>query len=337
MKHILIADTHLGIKKNDDVYIQVFKKLIHTVCGYAFQNNIKSLIHLGDFFDTRKSLSLKVIDTAISSMEDMEDVFDQIHLIVGNHDTYFRNEITPTSLSLFEEHDKTTVITHPTVLNNILMLPYLFDPEDLKNSNCDYCMGHFDIIGFEMNSGGSTSLYAKLNMADFSRFKKILSGHYHVRSIQGNIEYLGAPMQFTFNEINQTLGFYVFDDSSGKTDFIEFTDYPKHVIIKDDVDLSTVDIKGNNIKVVFTNDYGIERNSQIINNVWNKEPNRVQVDYFNINMDTVDDCDDISVMSKIEILYDYFDNTEPPAHIDRKILDKHTNILYKNVIGDNNE
>ena len=333
MKHILIADTHCGIKKSNSVYLQAFDNLIDSVCNYAQQNEISSIIHLGDFFDSRKSLSLKVIDQAMTSIEKMESVFDQIFLIVGNHDTYFRNEIKPTSLSLFEEHAKTTVITHPFEFNNILMLPYLFDPEALRGSSMDYCMGHFDIIGFEMNSAGCTSLQGKLKMSDFNNFKRVFSGHYHVNSTHANILYLGAPMQFTFNEINQSLGFYVFDDQSGKTNFVEFTEYPKHVIIKDDIDLSTVDIKGNNIKLIFTNDYGIERNSQIVNDIWLKEPNDVKVDYFNIDMESLEG-DDVSVLSKIEILYDYFDHTDIPEHINREILDDLTNGVYKKTIGE---
>jgi len=334
MKHILVTDTHLGIKKNNDVYIESFNDLIGDVCEYAYKYKIKSLIHLGDFFDTRKSLSLKVIDTAINAMEKLEDVFDLIHLIVGNHDTYYRNQITPTSLSLFEEHDIAKVITQPTMFNDILLVPYLFDPDVLKDNTCNYCMGHFDISGFEMNSSGSISLYTKLKMSDFSGFKKTFSGHYHVPSTQLNIQYLGSPMQFTFNEINQKLGFYVFDDENGKTNFIEFTKYPKHVIIKDTVNINDIDIKGNNIKLIFTRDHGIEKNSEIVNSILTKDPNKLNVDYFNIDT-TVDDVDgDVSILSKIDILYDYYNKTNIPEHLNKLALVKLTNKIYKKTIGE---
>jgi DNA repair exonuclease SbcCD nuclease subunit len=56
MKYVLFTDPHLGIKKANDAYIQVFNTFIDEVCTHAEENNITKLIILGDFFDTRKSL-----------------------------------------------------------------------------------------------------------------------------------------------------------------------------------------------------------------------------------------------------------------------------------------
>jgi DNA repair exonuclease SbcCD nuclease subunit len=332
----MFADPHLGIKKGNDTYIKVFQDLVDDVCVYSKENEISDLIVLGDFFDTRKSLSLKVIDVALQSMDRLSDTFDNVYLIVGNHDTFFKARLHPTSVSIFKKYSNVHIIDEPTTIDNILLLPWIFDKDVLVSTDCDVCMGHFDINGIEMNASGYTPLFCKLNISDFSKFNKVISGHYHVPSLTGNIKYLGAPYQTTFNEINMNLGFYTFDSDSLKIEFNEFTKYPKHVIITDEYEFSENEIKGNNIKLIFTNDYGIDGNTKIINNVLSFDPNSIDIRYHNLSSTmTEDDIEvDISVLSKIDILYEYHKKADRPEGIKLGILRKITEKVYKETIGE---
>ena len=40
---------------------------------------------------------------------------------------------------------------------------------------------------------------------------RVFSGHYHHRSSQDNIHYLGNPYEIYWNDVNETRGFHVFD------------------------------------------------------------------------------------------------------------------------------
>jgi len=332
---ILIGDTHLGVKKGNDVYIQVFNNLIDDVCNTAQKSNIKNIIILGDFFDTRKSLSLKVINNALSAMDKLISVFDKVFLIVGNHDTYLKTQLDPTSLDIFKEYKSVLVIKEPIEVDNILMVPWLFDKDVLNSTDAQVCIGHFDINGIEMNSSGFTPLFCKLEQSDFKQFNKVFSGHYHIPSLTGNIQYLGAPYQTTFNEINQILGYYVFNSESLKLDFIEFAEYPKHIIIEDTYEYTKDEIEGNNVKLIFTNDYGVERNTQIIRNIQVYNPNNLSIVYHNVSNTMADGDDmDVELMSKIDILHDYHKKSELPDGISQVILKKLTNKVYKETIGE---
>lgn len=335
MKYIIVADTHLGVKKGNDVYIQSTISLFDQICKYASDNKIKSIIHCGDFFDTRKSLSLKVIDISQEIMSSLEDVFNSIYLIIGNHDTYLKNQIKPTSLSIFNEHDKTYVIDRPYTINNILLMPWLFDKSLLDGNLCNICIGHFDINGIEMNSSGFTPLHQKLKIGDFKNFKKVISGHYHVPSITNNIHYLGSPMQFTFNEINQTTGFYELDSETTRLKFIEFDDYPKHIIITDEYKYTPAEIRNNNVNLIFNKDYGIEENTKIIHNVNDCNPNTLNISYFNVS-DTLtkDVSENPDIKNKKMMLMEYYKKSDLPSNIKYDILKNIIEKLYIEMKGE---
>jgi len=335
MKYIIVTDTHLGIKKGNDIYLQCNINLFYTICKYAKDNNIPGFIHAGDFFDTRKSLSLKVIEIAQLIMSNIENTFDSIYMIIGNHDTYLKNQIYPSSLSIFKEHEKVVIIDKPYLIGNMVLIPWLFDKKVL-DMDADTCIGHFDINGIEMNSSGFIPLHQNLNISDFKNFKKVFSGHYHVSSQNSNIKYLGSPMQFTFNEINQTTGFYVYDSKTLKLDFIEFNNYPKHVIFNENYDPSESEIKNNNVKLIFTKDYGFDKNTSIINNITAKKPNSLKIVYFDLNdtMTNENIEDSLLVKSKQDILFDFYKKSDLPDGIKYDILKKIVNNLSKEIKGD---
>ena len=53
----------------------------------------------------------------------------------------------------------------------------------------------------------------------FSKFKKVFSGHYHMKSSKGNINYLGNPYQLYWNDYGCKRGFHIFDTESLRTTF----------------------------------------------------------------------------------------------------------------------
>ena len=45
----------------------------------------------------------------------------------------------------------------------------------------------------------------------FKKFERVFSGHYHTRSTDGKIYYLGNPYEIYWNDLNDTRGFTIFD------------------------------------------------------------------------------------------------------------------------------
>ena len=45
----------------------------------------------------------------------------------------------------------------------------------------------------------------------FDKFERVYSGHYHTRSDNGTVYYLGNPYEMFWNDLNDTRGFHIFD------------------------------------------------------------------------------------------------------------------------------
>jgi hypothetical protein len=70
-------------------------------------------------------------------------------IIIGNHDCYYKNQIHPSTLELFNEYSHIDIIDDITQVDDILLVPWGQVPEEKYDAK--YCFGHFAINGFHMN------------------------------------------------------------------------------------------------------------------------------------------------------------------------------------------
>ena len=50
-----------------------------------------------------------------------------------------------------------------------------------------------------------------MDINHFNKFEKVYSGHYHTRSTDGKIYYLGNPYEMFWNDVKDDRGFHIFD------------------------------------------------------------------------------------------------------------------------------
>ena len=319
MKYLLLADVHLGVHKSSDIWHDVVIDLFFDIQDKCINKGIKDIIILGDFFDTRKSVNVKTIHTAydVSNIFSSSDI--TIHILVGNHDTYYKSQIKPSSLEIFKETDNIHIIDEPTVMDDILFVPW----DTSFDGDAKYCFGHFDIIGFLMNQ----NYVAKdgLDPEVFNKFEKVISGHYHTPSNQGNITYLGAPYQLDFHDAGGKRGYYVFED--GELEFIEYTGAPRYIIMSSEDEPK--DIEGNIIKIKFTKDYGHNKNNDIIDKVSSMNPQQLHVDFSKTQGEEVEEEHNVSILEHKDIIREYVMNSEPPSHIKKDIVLNMINKMLK--------
>jgi predicted phosphodiesterase len=60
MKIAIINDTHCGMRNSSDIFIE-YQDTFYTKVFFPYlkENNIKQIIHLGDYFDHRKYINMK--------------------------------------------------------------------------------------------------------------------------------------------------------------------------------------------------------------------------------------------------------------------------------------
>ena len=224
MKIALLNDTHFGARNDSPAFLEYFMRFYNEIFfPYLQENNIKTLIHLGDVVDRRKFINFKTAHTFRQDF--MHRLYKEgidTHIILGNHDTYYKNTNEVNALQNLEISKNTKVYTEATELEfdglNILFIPWICDDnetrsvETIKHSTSPIAMGHLEIKGFEMHNGHFNDHGQEKAM--FKRFEKVLSGHFHKKSDDGQIYYLGTQYEMTWSDYMCPKGFHIFDTST---------------------------------------------------------------------------------------------------------------------------
>ena len=225
---------------------------------------INTVLILGDTFDRRKYVNF------FSLKRTKEMFFDklykqgiEVHMLAGNHDTYFKNTNDVNSVDLLlKEYGNINVIDSPSEIyvgpHKICMMPWIC-PENyedsmnmLKETNAEICMGHFEIAGFAMHRGMPSE--EGLNRELFRKFSHTFSGHYHHKSSANDIHYLGNPYELTWQDYNDERGFHIFDFESKELAFYKNPNIMFHRIVYDDKTQSIQDIMAKDVSI-YANTY----------------------------------------------------------------------------------
>lgn len=313
MKYILVTDTHLGRNQSNIHELNQTLDLFNTIINYTKENNITKLIHLGDFFDNKKYLTLNTIHYSNLISEKLNTSLTS-YFILGNHDIYNKNQLEPYSSIIFNNYSNINVITKPITLNNVLLLPWFFNKEDMIKT--DYCMGHFEMNGPIINQTGRISQGHSLNISDFSQYKMVFSGHYHTPGIYNNIHYIGSPYHQDFNDTGER-GFYVFDSDTGEYNFIQYNSN-EYKIIDAESNFTEKDIKNNVIRLEFHNNIGDVEISNKTSLLESYNPLRYKTKFLFSNdlTEEIREEDLSSIGNNKDILYEYINKSDTKLNKD---------------------
>ena len=233
MKIALLNDTHFGCRNDSPAFMEHQNKFYNELFfPYIKRNNIKCLIHLGDVVDRRKFINHNTAHNFKKVFWDrLDEMGIETHIIIGNHDTYYKNTNEVNALQNLNISQNAIVYTHATDVDidglKILFIPWICDdnePESIRtiaNSTAGIAMGHLEIKGFEMHSGHMNDHGYEKSM--FVKFEKVISGHFHKKSDDGHIYYLGTQYEMTWSDYNCPKGFHIFDTSTRELGRVENT------------------------------------------------------------------------------------------------------------------
>ena len=222
MKVAIITDQHFGARKGSKHLHDYFKKFYDEIFfPYLEESGIKTVIDMGDTFDNRRSIDLWSLEWAKENYYDrLEKMGITIHTIVGNHTAYYKDTNSINSVDLLlKQYKNVKVYSECTevILDklNILFIPWInaentqSSIESIKNSTSKIAMGHLELNGFRAHRGHvmEDGMASEL----FDKFQRTFSGHYHTRSNDGRIFYLGNPYEMFWNDVNDPRGFTIFD------------------------------------------------------------------------------------------------------------------------------
>lgn len=236
MKLALITDTHAGIRDGNEIIRAHQRKFYEDVFFPELEDRgIYSIVHLGDFFDSRTALRHTTLSDAVWFLDNLRKRDMTMTILVGNHDTRNKNNNDDDAVtSVLGTHPNVITVSENKTFGEVLYIPWVNRNtlqgfiDSVQKSTAKYCFGHFDIIGAKFSKYGQAA-HEGFDPAIFRKFDRVLSGHYHTKSTLGNIDYLGSPFQYTWNDWNDNKGFHIFDTDSNELEFIE---NPEELFVK---------------------------------------------------------------------------------------------------------
>ena len=220
MKVAIITDTHYGARKGSKHLHDYFELFYKNVFFPSLEEHkIDTVVHMGDIFDSRKAIDLQSLEWAKRVVFEPLKKY-KVHLAIGNHDCYYKNTNNVNSPQLLlKSYPNISTYSEPVEIKldklKVLFLPWINSEnfnetkELIESTKAKIAMGHLELNGFRATRGHLMETGMDIDI--FNKFEKVFSGHFHTRSNDGKIYYLGNPYEMFWNDVNDPRGFHIFD------------------------------------------------------------------------------------------------------------------------------
>ena len=329
MKIAIITDTHFGARNDNNNFNEYFYKFYEEqFFPYLKEHNIKDCIHLGDIMDRRKFVSYRIAkDFRERFILPFSQLGVNLHVLVGNHDTYFKNTNEVNSVEELIGNRYNNIKIYPEAEEatfdglNVLFLPWINATNHastmsaIEKSKSEMCMGHLEIAGFEMMKGMKNE--HGINKSVFTKFDTVFSGHFHHKSDDGHIYYLGSPYEFYWNDCDDRKGFHILDTESRSLDRIINPRTIHKKIYYDDTqnDYKSHDLeqyKDNYVKVIVVNKKDLYQFDQFTERLLKADSHEVKIieDFSDLDANTVSDDIVENTQDTMTLLSKYIDELD---------------------------
>jgi DNA repair exonuclease SbcCD nuclease subunit len=338
MKVAIITDTHYGARKGSKYLHDYFELFYKNVFFPALEEyGIDTVIHMGDAFDSRKSIDYQSYEWAKRVVFEPLKKY-KVHMIVGNHDCYYKNTNDVNSPALLlESYKNISTYSEPTEVEidnlEILFIPWInaenFESsvQSIKVSNSTCAMGHLELNGFRAHRGHT--MEEGMDGDIFAKFDKVFSGHYHTRSDDGRIFYLGNPYEMFWNDVNDPRGFTIFDTETLEHVQIDNPYKLFHILYYDDEPASLFDARGYKdkiVKIIVRNKPRPKEFEKLIDKVYSAGVQELKI----VENFEIQESEDFNIgddENTISILNRYIDESE--FELDKNIIKGIFQDLYK--------
>ena len=347
MKVAIITDQHFGARNDSIAFLDFFEKFYdNTFFPCLDSNSISTVLVLGDTFDRRKYVNFYALDRAKKMFFDkLAERNITVHMLAGNHDTYFKNtnEVNSPDL-LLKEYTNINVIDDPTTIEvdgtKICMMPWICPEnyqaslDEMKTTKAELCMGHFEIAGFAMYRGMES--HEGLSKETFEKFDMVFSGHYHHRSDDGHIYYLGNPYELTWQDYNDPRGFHLFDLSTRELEFVRnpytmFARVEYNDKDQEPTDLDSLDLKECYVKLIVVNKNDFYKFDKFIQKLYSKGCHDIKIVEDLSEFEDGEIGEEINLEDTISVLTNYVDSVE--TDVDKEKIKTFMRTLYTEAVN----
>ena len=233
-KAACFTDIHFGLKSNSRTHNEDCKDFVDWFCETAKKEGAETCIFLGDWHHNRNTTDVSTMNYTVQALEKLNNSFDVVHVITGNHDQYYKDKRDLHSLEYGRLFSNINMVNSEFTEGGVTILPWLVGDEwkNIEKIKSRYIFGHFELPLFYMNAMVQMPDHGELQSQHFKHQEYVFSGHFHKRQSKDKIHYIGNAFPHNYAD--------AWDDDRGmmilewdkKPQYINWEDCPKYRTIK---------------------------------------------------------------------------------------------------------
>ena len=192
-KAAVFTDIHFGLKSNSVLHNEDCLAFVKWATARARAEGCETAMFLGDWHNNRASINILTLGYSLKALEHLNDNFERVFFIPGNHDLYYRDKRDVQSVEWARHLPNITICNDWFSDGDVVIAPWLCgdDHKRIPKLTGKYMFGHFELPGYLMNAMVAMPEHGDVRREHFGGFDHVFTGHFHKRQTQKNITYIG--------------------------------------------------------------------------------------------------------------------------------------------------
>lgn len=192
-KAAVFTDIHFGLKSNSQIHNDDCLNFVRWATELARQQGCETALFLGDWHNNRANINIVTLNYSLRALEHLNDNFETVYFIPGNHDLYYRDKRDIQSVEWARHLPNVKICNDWLCDGDVVIAPWLVgdDHKRISKLKGKYMFGHFELPGYMMNAMVEMPDHGEVRREDFNNFDHVFTGHFHKRQTKKNITYIG--------------------------------------------------------------------------------------------------------------------------------------------------
>lgn len=227
------TDIHYGLKQNSRLHLDDCHRYIDWFIAESKARNAETCIFLGDWSHHRASVNVATMNASIKDLKKLNDAFEKVYFITGNHDLYYRDKRELNSIEYARDLENFVMIDEHFTENDVTIIPWLVGDEwkKIQKIKSKYLFGHLELPHFKMNAMIEMPDQGGLKASHLTGPEYVFSGHFHKRQYKNNIHYIGNAFPHNYADVADDERGAMFLTWDEEPVYINWPDCPKYKVI----------------------------------------------------------------------------------------------------------
>ena len=149
-KAAVFTDLHVGLKSNSVQHNQDCINFVDWFIETAKKEGCETCFFLGDWHHHRASINIQSLSVSLQLMEKLNNSFDKVLMIPGNHDLYYRDRRDIHSVEWAKHLPNVQIVNDFFKQGDVVIAPWLVqdDYKKIQKLSGKYMFGHFELPRF---------------------------------------------------------------------------------------------------------------------------------------------------------------------------------------------